>query len=144
MTINDPHTLRFGLFENLYGHDAIAGFRGARPNVDLARTLKNTVITTYGTDFATANTEFVKHDSGRAGRQSHTWLRTPDGWRSTPSEISLDIDASAKANAEATISIPSNWSNLLPRVAIALDVMADGKYLGQIAEAVVDIRAQRT
>jgi glyoxylase-like metal-dependent hydrolase (beta-lactamase superfamily II) len=68
----------------------------------------------------------------------------PDGWRSTPSEISLDIDASAKATTEATISIPSNWSNPLSRVAIALDVMADGKYLGQIAEAVVDIRAQRT
>ena len=66
----------------------------------------------------------------------------PDGWRSTPSEISLDIDASAKAKTEATISIPANWSNPLPRVAIALDVVADGKYLGQIAEAVVDIRAK--
>ena len=54
-----PLTLRFGLFENLYGHDAIAGFRGARPNIDLSRDLKNTVITTYGRDFGTANTEFV-------------------------------------------------------------------------------------
>ena len=83
-----PHTLRFGLFENLYGHDAIASFRGARPNVDLARALKNTVITTYGRDYATANTEFVKNDSGRAGRQSHTWLRTPDGWRIVAAHVS--------------------------------------------------------
>ena len=83
-----PLTLRFGLFENLYGHDAIASFRGARPNVDLARSLKNTVITTYGNDYATANTEFVKNDSGRAGRQSHTWLRTPDGWRIFAAHVS--------------------------------------------------------
>ena len=82
------HTLRFGLFENLYGYDAIASFRGARPNVDLARSLKNTVITTYGNDYATANTEFVKNDSGRAGRQSHTWLRTPDGWRIVAAHVS--------------------------------------------------------
>jgi hypothetical protein len=27
-----------------------------------------------------------------------------------------------------------------PRVALALDVMADGKYLGQIAEVIADVR----
>jgi hypothetical protein len=83
-----PLTLRFGLFENLYGHDQITGFRQARPNVDLSRTLRNTVITTYGRDYATANTEFVKHDSGRAGRQSHTWIRTEDGWRIVAAHVS--------------------------------------------------------
>lgn len=81
-------TLRFGLFENLYGYDAIAGFRSARPSVDLRRTLKNTVITTYGRDFGTANTEFVKQDSGRAGRQSHTWVRMDDGWRIVAAHVS--------------------------------------------------------
>ena len=85
---NSPLTLRFGLFENLYGHAAIARFRGARPNVDLARTLQHTIITTYGNDFATANTEFGKHDSGRAGRQSQTWLRTPEGWRIVAAHVS--------------------------------------------------------
>jgi ketosteroid isomerase-like protein len=83
-----PFTLRFGLFENLYGHDAIAGFRNARLKVDLSRTLKNTVITTFGKDYGTANTEFVKHDSGRAGRQSHTWVRTDDGWRIVAAHVS--------------------------------------------------------
>ena len=83
-----PLTLRFGLFENLYGHDAIAGFRQGRPTVDLSRTLKNTIITTYGRDYATANTEFVRHGSGRSGRQSHTWLRTGDGWRIVAAHVS--------------------------------------------------------
>ncbi len=60
--------------------------------MDLSRTLKNTIITTYGTDYATANTEFVKHDSGRAGRQSHTWLRTADGWRIVAAHVSWQCE----------------------------------------------------
>jgi hypothetical protein len=85
---NSPHTLRFGLFENLYGYDAIAGFRSGRPNIDLSRTLENTIVTTYGRDFATANTEFARKDSGRAGRQSHTWVRMPEGWRIVAAHVS--------------------------------------------------------
>ena len=54
---NSPHTLRYGVTENLYGHDAIAAFRAGRSPAGLARTLSHTVITTFGTDMATANTE---------------------------------------------------------------------------------------
>ena len=71
--------------------------------------------------------------------QIQTAFVLPDGWRSTPSRISMIVDAKGEAKTRGTISIPANWSNPLPRVAIALDVMADGKYLGQIAEAVVDV-----
>jgi hypothetical protein len=42
-----PLTVRCGLAESLYGHDAITAFRQGRPNVDLQRTLANTLITTY-------------------------------------------------------------------------------------------------
>jgi hypothetical protein len=84
-----PLTLRFGIAENLYGHDAITAFRHARPNVDLRRSLANTVITTYGSDFATANTEFVKRDTGRHGRQSQTWMRTEAGWRVVSAHVSF-------------------------------------------------------
>ncbi len=71
-------------------------------------------------------------------------LVLPEGWRSEPAEISLAAEAKSQATTAATISIPRNWSNTWSRVAIALDVMADGKYLGQIAEAVVDVRTRRT
>ena len=84
-----PLTIRFGLAENLYGHDAISAVRHARPNVDLRRTLANTVITTYGSDLATANTEFIKRDSGRRGRQSQTWLRTEAGWQVVSAHVSF-------------------------------------------------------
>jgi hypothetical protein len=85
---NSPHTLRFGITENLYGHAAIAGFRTARSPVGLARRLANTVITTYGRDVATANTEFLRDTVPRLGRQSHTWLRLPEGWRIVSAHVS--------------------------------------------------------
>jgi hypothetical protein len=86
---NSPHTLRYGVGENLYGYGAIAEFRAARPAAGLARTLFNTVITTYGRDFATANTEFRRDGNPRTGRQSQTWMRTPDGWRVVAAHVSL-------------------------------------------------------
>jgi Protein of unknown function (DUF3225) len=84
-----PHTLRYGVAENLYGYDAIANFRATRPPIDMTRRLMNTVITTYGRDFATANTEFQREGSALTGRQSHAWLRTPEGWRIAAAHVSL-------------------------------------------------------
>ena len=86
---NSPHTLRYGVGENLHGYDAIAAFRAARPSAGLARSLFNTVITTYGRDFATANTEFRRDGNPRTGRQSQTWIRTPAGWRVVAAHVSL-------------------------------------------------------
>jgi hypothetical protein len=86
---NSPHTLRYGATENLYGFDEIRAFRAARPSTGLARTLGRTVITTYGRDFATANTEFHRTGSDRIGRQSQTWMRTPEGWRVVSAHVSF-------------------------------------------------------
>jgi hypothetical protein len=86
---NSPHTLRYGVTENLYGYEAIQAFRAQRPAQGLARALENTVITTYGNDFATANTEFRRHGSQKTGRQSQTWMRTPEGWRVVSAHVSL-------------------------------------------------------
>ena len=86
---HSPHTLRYGVGENLYGYDAIAAFRAARPATGLARQLSHTVITTFGTDMATANTEFHRTSSPRPGRQSQCWARTPEGWRVVAAHVSL-------------------------------------------------------
>ncbi len=83
------HTLRYGATENLYGYDQIAAFRAGRSPQGLTRRTWNTVITTYGRDFATANTEFQRDGSPRTGRQSQTWIRTPDGWRVVAAHVSL-------------------------------------------------------
>ena len=95
---NSPHTLRYGVTENLYGYDAIQAFRAGRPAQGLERVVLKTVITTYGHDFATANVEFQRAGGTRSGRQSQTWLRTPGGWRVVAAHVSL-MDAAAPASA---------------------------------------------
>jgi hypothetical protein len=84
-----PHTVRYGVGENLYGIDQIRAFRLARPSVGLARTIDQTVITTYGRDFATAMTLFQREGSTKTGRQSQTWVRLPEGWRVVAAHVSL-------------------------------------------------------
>lgn len=86
---HSPHTLRYGGTENLYGYEAIAAFRAARSPAGLARTLTKVVITTFGADFGTANMEFRRAGSDRIGRQSHTWVRMPEGWRIVAAHVSL-------------------------------------------------------
>ena len=86
---NSPHTLRYGATENLYGYAAIQEFRASRSSQGLQRERMNIVITTYGRDFATANTEFLRMGSEKTGRQSQTWVRTPDGWRVVAAHVSL-------------------------------------------------------
>ncbi len=82
-----PHTIRYGATESLYGYAEIQAFRAARPSTGLDRTLRNTVITTFGRDMATANTEFERN--GRIGRQSQTWMRTAEGWRVVSAHVSF-------------------------------------------------------
>lgn len=86
---DSPHTLRYGATENLYGADEIKAFRAGRPAQGLERVLLKTVITTFGHDMATANVEFQRDGSSRSGRQSQTWLRTPEGWRVVSAHVSL-------------------------------------------------------
>jgi hypothetical protein len=86
---DSPHTLRYGAGENLYGYADIAAFRAARPAQGLAREIVRKAITTYGRDFATANIEFRRMGADRSGRQSQTWMRTPEGWRVVAAHVSL-------------------------------------------------------
>ena len=84
---NNSLTLRYGIAENLYGFVSIQSFRASRSK-GIERTLNNTVITTYGDDFATANTEFQSAGNPRNGRQSQTWIRTANGWRIVSAHVS--------------------------------------------------------
>lgn len=88
---DSPLTVRYGVGENLVGIEAIRAFRNARSPVGLARELRHTVITTFGRDFATAMTEFVR--PAVSGRQSQTWVRTAapghGGWRVVAAHVSL-------------------------------------------------------
>jgi hypothetical protein len=87
---DDPRTIRYGGFENLYGYKEIMAFRAGRPSVGLARTLSKTVITTYGRDFAVASTLYDRPSfAGKIGRQMQTWVRFPEGWRVVAAHVSM-------------------------------------------------------
>jgi hypothetical protein len=90
---NDALTLRYGTGENLYGHEAIAGYRAARNPAGLAREVTKGVVTAYGQDYATTNIEFTR--AGRHGRQSQAWVRMPEGWRIVAAHVSY-MDETSK------------------------------------------------
>ena len=77
------------LGENLYGIDEIRAFRAARASAGLARTLRHTVITTFGENYAVCSTEFTREGSERIGRQQQTWVRFACGWRIVAAQVSL-------------------------------------------------------
>jgi hypothetical protein len=86
---NSPHTVRYGVAEQLYGHAEIAGFRAARSTIDLRRELLRVVITTYGRDFGTASCEYRRLETGRRGRQMQTWIRVDGVWKVVAAHVSL-------------------------------------------------------
>lgn len=86
----DARTLRYGIGENLYGHDAIMAFRAGRSPVGLNRRIAKTVITSYGRDTAVASTLFYRDTlPGKVGRQMQTWVRFTDGWKIVAAHVSV-------------------------------------------------------
>jgi hypothetical protein len=100
----DARTLRYGIGENLYGHDAIMAFRAARSPVGLMRKTARTVITTYGRDAGVASTLFYRDSApGRVGRQMQTWVRFPEGWKIVAAHVSIiDDPVSSEAKSPTT------------------------------------------
>ena len=100
----DARTLRYGIGENLYGHDAIMAFRAARSPIGLGRRTDRTVITTYGRDTAVASTLFYRDTlPGKVGRQMQTWARFPEGWKIVAAHVSIiDEPGSSKPAGQKT------------------------------------------
>ncbi len=67
-------------------------------------------------------------------------LVAPAEWKIEPDVLRFEAPANGKAARRLTLSIPRNWDAPGPRFAIAADVVSDGHYLGQITEAVVELR----
>ncbi len=85
---NSPSTLRYAPNGTLQGYAAIAAFRSGRAGGGVARTLGNTVITTFGRDFAATNTESTRPGTATISRQSQAWVRMPEGWRIVAAHVS--------------------------------------------------------
>ncbi|KPH86453.1 hypothetical protein GLUCOINTEAF2_0202761 [Komagataeibacter intermedius AF2] len=89
-----PETVRYGVGETLYGFDEIAAFRRNRTGGSPPRDVLRRHITAIGTDAGTVDLEFRRHGGERIGRQSQTWIRTPDGWKVIAAHVSLMADIS--------------------------------------------------
>lgn len=83
---HDALTIRYGIGENLYGHQEIAAYRGTRDPKSILRVVGKSIVTSYGHDAATTNIEFSR--AGRNGRQSQAWIRMPQGWRIVAAHVS--------------------------------------------------------
>jgi hypothetical protein len=86
-----PEVMRFGVTENLYGHEELDAFRKGRPAANLARTVKRLEIVCFGRDFGSVALEFER-DTPKGvsrGRQSQVWVRLPEGWRIVSAHVSL-------------------------------------------------------
>ena len=86
---NHAATTRYGVGENLHGWQSISDFRRSGKLGKFRRTLLNTIITTYGRDFATANTEYQREGEAKTGRETKTLMRTEQGWRIVSAHASL-------------------------------------------------------
>jgi len=71
-------------------------------------------------------------------------LVAPPEWRITPDIAKFEVPANSKGSSTVAVTLPRNWAAQSPRFAIAADVVADGKYLGQITEAVVDMKGSES
>ena len=55
----------------------------------LLREVTKLVVTTFGRDYGTANCETRRTDTSALGRQSHSWVRLPEGWRIVAAQVSV-------------------------------------------------------
>jgi len=67
-------------------------------------------------------------------------LVAPSEWRIEPDVLKFEVPANGKAARPVTVTIPKAWAAPGPRFAIAAYVVSDGKYLGEITEAVVEMK----
>jgi hypothetical protein len=86
-----PEVMRFGVTENLYGHEQLEAFRKSRPAANLARTITRLDVVSFGRDFASITLEFERDTPNGIvrGRQSQVWVRLPQGWRIVSAHVSL-------------------------------------------------------
>jgi glyoxylase-like metal-dependent hydrolase (beta-lactamase superfamily II) len=66
-------------------------------------------------------------------------LVAPSEWRIEPDVLKFEVPANSSVSRQVNLAVPGGWSPPSPRLAIAADVVRDGRYLGQVTEAVVDM-----
>ncbi|WP_237217122.1 oxalurate catabolism protein HpxZ [Falsiroseomonas oryziterrae] len=84
----DPRTVRFGIAEILYGHEAIRAFRASVRHY-AQRVQRRVHIVAFGRDFAATHLEYERVGTGLIGRETKIMARMPEGWRVVSAHVSL-------------------------------------------------------
>ena len=88
MFLDRAETVRYGLNDVQHGYTEVLAFRATQAPFE--RKLDRTVITSYGTDCATAQTLFIRDDTpGKVGRQTQVWVKTETGWKVAAAHVSM-------------------------------------------------------
>jgi Protein of unknown function (DUF3225) len=88
--LDGPHTVRFGMTEELWNSEEIRRFRRTPNTAGKRRKLERYELTTYGDSLAVANAVFSRDGVDKVGRQSQTWVKSPDNtWRVVAAHVSL-------------------------------------------------------
>ena len=80
------------------------------------------------------------HNYKSTDMKTEVALIGPGDWAISPNVLTLSVPPKSTLSKKVKVAIPKDWHPPGPRFAIAADVMCDGKYLGQISEAVVDMK----
>jgi len=67
-------------------------------------------------------------------------LVVPAEWTVEPEVVKFEVPPKVESHRSVILRVPPGWAAPSPRVAIAADVVRDGKHLGEITEAVVDMK----
>ena len=85
----DARVTRYGIADKQIGFDALVDFRRMTPAPDFTRELQDVRITTFGFEFGTALTEFIRSDTNLRGFQSQTWVKFEGVWRIVAAHVSM-------------------------------------------------------
>ena len=67
-------------------------------------------------------------------------LVLPPGWKAFPETLKFTVRPKGEGRQGFSVTIPGNWPMSNSRMAIAADIVADGRYLREIAEGVVELQ----
>lgn len=85
---DSERTVRFGIADHQLGAGEVRRWRRAQRPLPPGRTLSETRVSTFGTDFGVVTTFFTYPNGQALGRQTQTWARLPEGWRIVSAHVS--------------------------------------------------------
>jgi glyoxylase-like metal-dependent hydrolase (beta-lactamase superfamily II) len=79
----------------------------------------------------------IRAPAARSSRVEFSWV-LPEGWETAPAADAVDVAEGEAVARQFTMKIPPGFRFARLRRAVSLDVILDGKRMGQITEAVVE------